>query len=49
MDLLTTYTNYSELQVITGLPLIFTLYKSTAPAKPFSSLLYHQPFPDSGF
>jgi hypothetical protein len=33
MDLLTTYTHHSELQVITALSLISTLYKSLAHAK----------------
>jgi hypothetical protein len=33
MDLLTTYTHDSEVQVITGLSLISTLYKSLAHAK----------------
>jgi hypothetical protein len=50
MDLLTTYTHHLELQVITALLLIHSLPITTAPTKPFSSLLFlHQLFPSSGF
>jgi hypothetical protein len=50
MHLLTTYTHHSELQVITALSLISTLYKSSQHLLSFSSLLcLHQPFPSNGF
>jgi hypothetical protein len=50
MDLLTSYTHHSELQVTTALSLISALQIIAAPAKPFSSLLYlHQSFPGNGF
>jgi hypothetical protein len=39
MDVLTTYTHHSELQVITALSLITTLYESLAHAKYFQSAL----------
>jgi hypothetical protein len=50
MDLLTIYTHHSELQEITALPLISTLYKSPQHPLSFSSLLcFKQPFPGNGF
>jgi hypothetical protein len=49
LDLLTTCTHHSELQVITALSLISTFFKSLH-AKFFLSLLcLQQPFPSSGF
>jgi hypothetical protein len=49
LDLLTTYTHHSELQVITTLLLISTLYKPLH-AKTFPSLVcLQQPFPSNGF
>jgi hypothetical protein len=50
MDLLTTYKHHAELQVIKAQSLKSTLYITTAPAKPFSTLLFlHQPYPGNGF
>jgi hypothetical protein len=49
LDLLASCTHHSELQVITALSLISTLYKSLH-AKSFPSLLYlQQPFSSNGF
>jgi hypothetical protein len=42
LDLLTTYTHDSQVQVITAPPLISTIHKS-------SLLCFHQPFPGNGF
>jgi hypothetical protein len=50
LDLLTTYTYNSEIQVITGPLLISTIHKS--PQHPLSCnnlFCLHQPFPGSGF
>jgi hypothetical protein len=50
MDLLTTYTHHLELQVITVLLLIFTLYSSLLHPLRFSSLLcLNHLFPGNGF
>jgi hypothetical protein len=50
MDLLTTYTHHSELQVFTTPLMISTIHITTAPPKPFSSLLcLQQLFPSNGF
>jgi hypothetical protein len=50
-DSLTTYTQDSELEAITSSTLnVHNSQITTAPAKPFSSLLcFHQPFPGNGF
>jgi hypothetical protein len=45
MDLLTTYTQHLELQVITALSLNSTLQITTAPDKPLSSLLSSSAIP----
>jgi hypothetical protein len=50
MDLLTTYTRNSELQVITEPSLISTIYPSLHAHEALSSLFFlHQPFPGSDF
>jgi hypothetical protein len=50
MDLLTTYTYHPELQVITALSLIFTLYKLPQHLLSlFYLLCLHRPFLDNGF
>jgi hypothetical protein len=50
MDLLTSYTHHSELQVITALSLISTLYKSPQqPPSLYPALCLHQPFLSNSF
>jgi hypothetical protein len=50
MDLLTTYTDHSELQALNNAFADFhTLQNTTVPVKPFPACYLHQPFPGSGF
>jgi hypothetical protein len=48
MDLLSAYTQLGTTINYSAIANLHTLQIITAPAKPFFSLLYHQPFPGNG-